>query len=83
MAEVWDVALADEGARFAGADTACWAADLSKFYERIPYGRLVDTARDMGFPSCMIKLALSMYGGAGTYSMRKPIQGRCTPGEES
>ena len=44
-----DVALADEGARFAGADAACWAADLSKFYGRMPYVRLVDTARDFGF----------------------------------
>ena len=61
--EVWDVALVDEGARVQRADTACWAADLSKFYERIPLQHLVGAAKDLGFPSELLRLALRTYRG--------------------
>jgi hypothetical protein len=64
VSEVWDVALIDEGARVHGADTACWAGDLSKFYERIPLGQLIAAAKDLGFPAPMLRLALRIYKGA-------------------
>ena len=64
VSEVWDVALLDEGARLQGADTACWAGDLSKFYERIPLAQLVAAAKDLGFPASMLRMALGIYKGA-------------------
>ena len=64
ISEVWDVALMDEGARVQKADTACWAADLSKFYERIPLKQLISAAKDLGFPSKLLRMALGIYRGA-------------------
>ena len=61
--EMWDVALLDECARKEKATTACWAADLSKFYERIPHWRLLQCAKDEGFHPTIAWLALQVYGG--------------------
>ena len=61
--EVWDVALLDEGARVQGAETACWSADLTKFDERIPLEQRVSAAKDLGFPSKVLRLSLRIYRG--------------------
>ena len=63
MGEVWDVALLDECARHSGAATACWAADLSKFYERIPHWLLLRCAHEQGFHPTLVWLALQAYSG--------------------
>ena len=52
-----------EGARVQGADTACSAAYLGKFYERVPLQHLVGAAKDLGFPSGLLRLALRTYRG--------------------
>ena len=63
VGEVWDVALLDECARQSGATTACWAADLSKFYERIPHYLLLQCAHEQGFNLTIVWLALQAYSG--------------------
>ena len=63
IGEMWDVALTDEGARHSGAATLAWAADLSKFYERMPHGLLLRCAKEMGFHPVVARLAIFAYGG--------------------
>ena len=57
------MALMDECARHTGASTAAWAADLSKFYERIPHWMLMRCAQEEGFHPTVAWLAVQAYGG--------------------
>ena len=61
MSAAWKFAARAEAARLQGAEYAAVLLDLEKAFDRVPHHRVIEAAREWGYPLAILRLSLEAY----------------------